>query len=68
MYVFDTRLILRFNSEGFAFSHNQMVTKKRTQSEEYALLPDGKEAHWEVVERVLFLYAKLNPGLNYVQV
>ncbi|GFO09533.1 TBC1 domain family member 13-like [Plakobranchus ocellatus] len=44
-----------------------MVTKKRTQSEEYALLPDGKEAHWEVVERILFLYAKLNPGLNYVQ-
>lgn len=44
-----------------------MVTKKRSQSEEYALLPDGKEAHWEVVERILFIYAKLNPGLSYVQ-
>lgn len=27
----------------------------------------GQEAHWEVVERILFLYAKLNPGQGYVQ-
>lgn len=27
----------------------------------------GSEAHWEVVQRILFLYAKLNPGLGYVQ-
>jgi len=25
------------------------------------------EAHWEVVERILFIYAKLNPGQSYVQ-
>lgn len=25
------------------------------------------EYHWEVVERILFLYAKLNPGQSYVQ-
>ena len=31
-------------------------------------LPPGEEAHWEVVERVLFVYAKLNPGQGYVQV
>lgn len=31
-------------------------------------LPDGQEAHWEVVERVLFIYGKLNPGQGYVQV
>jgi len=30
-------------------------------------LGKGKEAHWEVVERILFLYAKLNPGQGYVQ-
>ncbi|KAH9360035.1 hypothetical protein HPB48_018481 [Haemaphysalis longicornis] len=30
-------------------------------------LGEGQEAHWEVVERILFLYAKLNPGLGYVQ-
>lgn len=27
----------------------------------------GKEANWEVVERMLFIYAKLNPGQGYVQ-
>ncbi|KAG8554954.1 hypothetical protein GDO81_003939 [Engystomops pustulosus] len=30
-------------------------------------LPTGSEAHWEVVERILFIYAKLNPGIAYVQ-
>jgi hypothetical protein len=25
------------------------------------------ESHWEVVERILFIYAKLNPGQGYVQ-
>lgn len=30
-------------------------------------MEDGREAHWEVVERILFLYAKLNPGIGYVQ-
>lgn len=30
--------------------------------EDYAPLDEGQEAHWEVVERILFLYAKLNPG------
>ncbi|KAH1011646.1 hypothetical protein HUJ04_000970 [Dendroctonus ponderosae] len=36
-------------------------------SEDYAPMEEGKEAHWEVVERILFLYAKLNPGQGYVQ-
>ncbi|KAL1117160.1 hypothetical protein AAG570_004487 [Ranatra chinensis] len=35
--------------------------------EDYAPLAEGAEAHWEVVERLLFLYAKLNPGQGYVQ-
>lgn len=30
-------------------------------------MPSGSEAHWEVVERILFIYAKLNPGIAYVQ-
>ncbi|KAM6237453.1 TBC1 domain family member 13 isoform 4-T5 [Spheniscus humboldti] len=34
---------------------------------EYKVLPNGCEAHWEVVERILFIYAKLNPGIAYVQ-
>lgn len=36
-------------------------------SNEYEVLPNGCEAHWEVVERILFIYAKLNPGIAYVQ-
>ncbi|ESN95601.1 hypothetical protein HELRODRAFT_92779 [Helobdella robusta] len=27
----------------------------------------GYEAHWEVIRRLLFVYAKLNPGQGYVQ-
>lgn len=34
---------------------------------EYVVLPNGCRAHWEVVERILFIYAKLNPGIAYVQ-
>ena len=48
--------------------------KKVTQSpaltyddNEYQLLPDGHEAHWEVVERILFVFSKLNSGQSYVQ-
>ncbi|KAG5869507.1 hypothetical protein JTB14_008058 [Gonioctena quinquepunctata] len=36
-------------------------------NEDYAPMEEGAEAHWEVVERILFLYAKLNPGQGYVQ-
>lgn len=36
--------------------------------DQYMPLAAGEEAHWEVVERVLFLYYKLNPGVKYVQV
>ncbi|PSN44544.1 hypothetical protein C0J52_18385 [Blattella germanica] len=39
----------------------------RKAPEDYAPMPEGMEAHWEVVERILFLYAKLNPGQGYVQ-
>lgn len=34
---------------------------------EYEVLADGCEAHWEVVERILFVYSKLNSGQSYVQ-
>lgn len=29
--------------------------------------PDGSELHWEVIRRMLFVYAKVNPGIRYVQ-
>lgn len=35
--------------------------------ENYAAMEEGQEAHWEVVQRILFIYAKLNPGQGYVQ-
>jgi hypothetical protein len=40
---------------------------KREEQHEYSYLPDGQEAHWEIVERILFIYAKLNPGCSYIQ-
>jgi len=47
---------------------NMVNTRRRTSSSlDYRHLPVGSEAHWEVVERILFLYAKLNPGQSYVQ-
>ena len=46
----------------------QRSNSRRTSTEEYLALKEGEEAHWEVVERILFIYAKLNPGLSYVQV
>ncbi|XP_022256347.1 LOW QUALITY PROTEIN: TBC1 domain family member 13-like [Limulus polyphemus] len=45
---------------------NITLSRKRA-IEEYQPLPPGEEAHWEVVERILFIYAKLNPGQSYVQ-
>lgn len=42
--------------------------RRTTNTDDYYLpLPPGSEAHWEVVERILFIYAKLNPGQSYVQ-
>lgn len=36
-------------------------------TDEYEILNDGCEAHWQVVERILFVYSKLNSGQSYVQ-
>lgn len=44
-----------------------MRRSESVNSGDYAPLDEGCEAHWEVVERMLFLYAKLNPGQGYVQ-
>ncbi|MCL4125860.1 UNVERIFIED_CONTAM: hypothetical protein GTU68_005127 [Idotea baltica] len=42
-------------------------SRKSVATEDYKPLQVGSEAHWEVVERILFIYAKLNPGQSYVQ-
>jgi len=37
-------------------------------NEDYDLPEPGKEAHWQVVERILFLFAKMHPAVKYIQV
>ncbi|XP_052790788.1 TBC1 domain family member 13-like isoform X2 [Mya arenaria] len=44
-----------------------MSVSRRKGSEEFVPLPEGQEAHWEVCERILFVYGKLNTGLGYIQ-
>ncbi|CAH4038833.1 TBC1 domain family member 13 isoform X1 [Pieris brassicae] len=46
---------------------NNVIRRTENLSGDYVPLKEGAEAHWEVVERMLFLYAKLNPGQGYVQ-
>ena len=29
--------------------------------------PKTQQKHWEVIERILFIYSRLNPGVGYVQ-
>lgn len=55
----------------FQSNHSSPYPAKSTRTtfedHEYQLLPDGHEAHWEVVERILFVFSKLNSGQSYVQ-
>lgn len=48
-------------------SHFQFKRPKKSAYDDFVVLPEGEEAHWEVAERILFVYAKLNPGQGYVQ-
>ncbi|XP_055841388.1 TBC1 domain family member 13 isoform X2 [Episyrphus balteatus] len=51
--------------KGLGMTKINLITKRST--ENYEAMEEGQEAHWEVVQRILFLYAKLNPGQGYVQ-
>ncbi|XP_055631516.1 TBC1 domain family member 13 [Toxorhynchites rutilus septentrionalis] len=51
--------------KGLGMTKINLITKRATES--YEAMDEGREAHWEVVERILFIYAKLNPGQGYVQ-
>lgn len=55
------------NVERKGLGITRIALSVRKAPEDYAPLAEGSEAHWEVVERLLFLYAKLNPGQGYVQ-
>ncbi|XP_078493741.1 TBC1 domain family member 13 [Ciona intestinalis] len=47
---------------------SNLISSRKQASHEYQVLMEaGQEAHWEVVERILFIYSKLNPGTSYVQ-
>lgn len=41
--------------------------RKSQMTQMFAELAHNQEVHWEVVERILFIYVKLNPGQGYVQ-
>uniref|UniRef100_A0A0A1WG69 TBC1 domain family member 13 n=1 Tax=Zeugodacus cucurbitae TaxID=28588 RepID=A0A0A1WG69_ZEUCU len=51
--------------KGLGITKINLITKRS--NENYMAMEEGLEAHWEVVQRILFLYAKLNPGQGYVQ-
>ncbi|XP_030392017.1 TBC1 domain family member 13 isoform X3 [Gopherus evgoodei] len=55
------------NRSGVTNVSSPLKTSAPNSLSEYEVLPNGCEAHWEVVERILFIYAKLNPGIAYVQ-
>lgn len=46
---------------------NVSTQRRFVDTSAYLALKEGEEAHWEVVERVLFLYSKTNTGIGYVQ-
>ncbi|CAF0901701.1 unnamed protein product [Adineta ricciae] len=51
----------------FEYQNKASQSSTTFDDNEYQLLPDGHEAHWEVVERILFVFSKLNSGQSYVQ-
>uniref|UniRef100_A0A158Q5U4 Rab-GAP TBC domain-containing protein n=1 Tax=Dracunculus medinensis TaxID=318479 RepID=A0A158Q5U4_DRAME len=42
-------------------------TKKAEKEYANVVNDENVEYHWQVVERILFIYSKLNPGVKYVQ-
>ena len=62
-----TRLLENYEMMELIQIFLQVAYSVRKAQEDYAVLTSGQEAHWEVVERILFIYAKLNPGQSYVQ-
>ncbi len=58
---------LQLQSNNFSHKNKNGSTGSISDDNEYEILADGCEAHWEVVERLLFVYSKLNSGQSYVQ-
>jgi hypothetical protein len=58
---------LKVDSQSRSNRYLRSPNQIRSGDNEYEILADGCEAHWEVVERILFVYSKLNSGQGYVQ-
>eukprot|EP00041_Stephanoeca_diplocostata_P019374 m.417514 g.417514 ORF g.417514 m.417514 type:complete len:493 (+) comp21287_c0_seq1:145-1623(+) len=59
---------LATESIGLSKSGATKVTKRDSETSAASPLTNPEaEYHWEVIERILFIYAKLNPGIGYVQ-
>ncbi|GMT33789.1 hypothetical protein PFISCL1PPCAC_25086 [Pristionchus fissidentatus] len=54
-------------SESYGVDKFDGNAKKRASAEYANATDEGSETHWQVAERILFIYAKLNPGVKYVQ-
>lgn len=54
-------------ASGVGKRKNKEAIETDGSSEAAVASKDGGEFHWEVIERILFVYAKLNPGIGYVQ-
>ena len=68
----STTLKVDFQSQSRLANHSLRQNKNVSSTvisddSEYEVLLDGCEAHWEVVERILFVFSKLNSGQSYVQ-
>ncbi|KAF5297205.1 hypothetical protein FQA39_LY12220 [Lamprigera yunnana] len=63
----ERRVLKSANVERKGLGITKIALSLKKANEDYAPMDEGQEAHWEVVERILFLYAKLNPGQSYVQ-
>ncbi|ELT98550.1 hypothetical protein CAPTEDRAFT_92856, partial [Capitella teleta] len=59
--------IISKNRLGITTADVSFKRPKKSAYDDFVVLPEGEEAHWEVAERILFVYAKLNPGQGYVQ-
>ncbi len=46
---------------------NQSLLENKQKDSESDELPPNLEAHWEVVQRIIFIYYKMNRGASYVQ-
>ena len=53
----------RSSSGGNQSAGDGRIMQNRTSMDE----EDVHDLHWEAMERILFVYAKLNPGIGYVQ-